>query len=101
MVERLAEDHANAQRLATSFMDLGLNVKPTKIETNIVFVDVHESVDGAKFVHLLRDRGVLVNPPNKSRIRFVTHFGVTKEDIDQTVLQVGKILKSISRSLSV
>jgi threonine aldolase len=95
MVERLTEDHANAKRLAAALMDLGINVSPPEIETNILFMDVPKFVNGTKFVQLLRDQGVLVNPPRKGCIRFVTHYGVTRDDIEKTVLQVSKILKSM------
>ena len=80
-VERLAEDHANARRLAEGLAGLpGVAVQPP--QTNIVFVDLApEKAAGA--VQRLRDAGVLAT--GLYRLRLVTHLDVSAGDIDRAV----------------
>lgn len=80
-VERLAEDHANARRLAEGLAGLdGVGVTPP--QTNIVFVDVAPA-KAAGLVERLKAAGVLCTGLN--RIRFVTHLDVSRDDIDRAV----------------
>jgi threonine aldolase len=80
-VERLAEDHANAQRLAQGLAGLGLEVEP--VQTNMVFVRVPPDCGPALASHL-ESCGVaaLVHPP---RLRLVTHLDVDAAGIDRAV----------------
>jgi threonine aldolase len=85
MVERLAEDHANARRLASLLADAGLQVDPPpeEVETNIVFAEVPQQIMGADaFVSALRLKGVVVNAPRGRRVRFMTHCDVSADDIE-------------------
>jgi len=80
-VERLAEDHANAERLAKGLAAVGLEVEP--VQTNMVFATVPgESVAGLR-AHL-EANGVraLVGGP---RLRLVTHLDVDRAAIDRAV----------------
>jgi threonine aldolase len=79
-VDRLAEDHANAQALAAGLAGLGLEVDP--VQTNMVFATVpKDSVAGLK--QHLEASGVvaLVSP----RLRLVTHHDVDRAAIDRAV----------------
>ena len=79
-VDRIAEDHANAERLAKGLAGVGLKVDP--VQTNMVFVAVpKESVPGLK--QHLEANGVaaLVGP----KLRLVTHLDVNAQDIDRAV----------------
>jgi threonine aldolase len=80
-VKRLADDHANARRLAEGLQGLpGVAVAPP--QTNIVFADLApERAAGA--VERLRERGVLCT--GLYRLRFATHLDVTRDDIDNAV----------------
>ena len=85
-VERLADDHALARRLAEGLAGLPeLMVEPP--QTNIVFVDLHgERAAGA--VARLRARGVLATGSlygQAQRLRFVTHLDVDAAGIDRTI----------------
>jgi len=78
-IERLAEDHANAERLAQGLGALGL---PALQHTNMVFVTPPaERVAG--LVEALRAQGVLVLPG--ARMRLVTHLDVDARDIERAV----------------
>ena len=80
-VDRLADDHANARRLADGLRGLpGVNVMPP--QTNIVFVDLApEKADGV--VARLKAAGVRCT--GLYRLRFVTHLDVGRDDIDRAV----------------
>jgi threonine aldolase len=86
-VERLAEDHANARRLAAGLADLGYPVEePT--ETNIVMFDVP---DPGAFLRGSRAAGVLINPVAGRRFRAVTHLDVGGRDIDEALARLAEL----------
>ncbi|MFN8557633.1 MAG: low-specificity L-threonine aldolase [Dehalococcoidia bacterium] len=72
MVDRMAEDHANARRLAEGLASIpGVVCDPSVVETNIIFYSVSGPA-ASGFVERLRGRGVLVGVN-----RMVTHYGIT------------------------
>ncbi|MGI8424711.1 MAG: low-specificity L-threonine aldolase [Chloroflexota bacterium] len=83
MVDRLGEDHANARRLAQGLAELpGLAVDVGAVDTNIVMLDVDvERVDPKVFVARLRERGVRIGSPYGGRIRLVTHYQISPDDV--------------------
>jgi len=85
-IERLAEDHANARRLAEGLAAIpGLVVDPSGVRTNIVFFDVAiPGVDAAAFADRLETLGVRVAPMGET-LRAVTSYEVSREDIDYAV----------------
>jgi threonine aldolase len=88
-VERLAEDHANAQTLAEGLRGLpGLEVEMP--QTNIVWVNVAAPLSG-RIVPALAELGVLAT--GTTRVRFVTHLDVTAADITKTVGVVRSIVE--------
>jgi threonine aldolase len=87
-VARLADDHANARRLAAGLADLGLTVDPPP-ETNIVFF----SAPARKFGLALRARGVLVNEASPGRYRAVTHLDVAGEDVAEALARIAAALR--------
>jgi threonine aldolase len=80
-VERLAEDHAKAKRLADGLQSLPcVTVQPP--QTNMVFVELaRERAAGA--VDRVRERGVLCTGPNP--LRLVTHLDVSADDIERAI----------------
>jgi threonine aldolase len=112
-IERLADDHANAKRLALALADMpGLSIDPDTVETNIVYFEVESlpasiakaevartsattaarSTTGppaatpAKFLcDGLKAEGVWILPVGPKRIRAVTHLDVTEADIDAAI----------------
>ncbi len=93
MVERLANDHANAQRLAQGLADIpGVRVAPETVESNILFFDVVD--DGGEsrnetFTRAAAAAGVLFSSGDTGAIRAVTHYGIGAEDIERT-LQISR-----------
>ncbi len=89
MVDRLADDHANAQRLAVGLAEIaGVRIAPETVESNILFFDVLAE-DGqscnAAFTRAAAGAGVLFSSGDTGAIRAVTHYGVSAADIDQTL----------------
>jgi len=83
-VERLAEDHALAKRLAEGLQGLpGLTIEPP--QTNIVFADLVGPKAATLMPHL-KSRGVLAT--GLYRLRFVTHLDVDAEGVDRAVAAV-------------
>jgi threonine aldolase len=86
-VDRLAEDHDNARRLARGLAQMpGIRLDPEKVATNIVIFDVAETGLGAhQVVERLAKAGVLVIAFGPTTVRAVTHLDVTATDIDRAL----------------
>ncbi|WP_339514199.1 low-specificity L-threonine aldolase [Pseudomonas sp. RL_15y_Pfl2_60] len=78
-VERLAQDHANAQALGEGLRELGYSVEP--VQTNMVYVQVGEQANSLK--SFLAERGVKLTAA--PRLRMVTHLDVSADDINQVL----------------
>ncbi len=82
---RLTEDHENAERLAAGLVDIeGLSV--TEPETNIVLVEPDEPI--GSFVERCAEVGVRCVEFGEERVRFCTHLGVDREDIETAIERV-------------
>jgi threonine aldolase len=92
-VQRLAEDHDNAHRLAEGLADLpGFEVE-MPIETNMVFVNVQcTGMMAADVAARLRQAGVGCSQPGPYRLRFVTHLDVDTEAIERAVATARVVL---------
>lgn len=95
MVSRLAEDHRNARTLALGLGSLdSLAIDMDTVQTNIVVVDVSGTgMDSEAFTRLLREAGVLVSTFGRNLVRFVTHYGITEEDIHGVLSTVEDVLR--------
>jgi threonine aldolase len=92
-VERLAEDHANAKRLAVGLAEIpAVAIDPHSIETNIVWFDVKGRLSAADAAVALRDHGILIGGYGRSRMRAVTHLDVSAEDIDRALSALRQVL---------
>jgi threonine aldolase len=95
MVERLAEDHANAKKLAKGLAQMpGISINPDHIHTNIIFFEITlEDMKPEKFVQQLDASGIRMLPVGAGKVRAVTHYQITSEDIDQTLDVISKVMK--------
>lgn len=84
MVDRLAEDHANARKLAEGLCRIdGLSIELELVKTNIVFIEVErEDMSPRSLSERLKAQGILILPAGPTRLRAVTNYHVTSEDID-------------------
>jgi len=87
MVNRLAEDHQSAKRLAEGLHHIDASLcDPKDVETNLVRVDVRKSGRrAAQWSADLKQKGVLVAPADVYVLRFVTHRHISAPDVDAAV----------------
>lgn len=78
-VQRLADDHANAQLLAEGLRQAGYSVEP--VQTNMVYVQMGERAEALKA--FAAERGIRLSAA--SRLRLVTHLDVDRGQIEQVV----------------
>jgi threonine aldolase len=90
-VERLAEDHARARRLAEGLEKLGLPVGPPP-ETNMVLFRVE---DAHGFLRETRARGLCIDPIAPGCFRAVTHLDLDDEDIEAALARAGEALVAL------
>jgi threonine aldolase len=78
-IERLADDHRNAQVIARAVADTpGLRLVPPEVETNLVWFRVDREAGTAKDVAAaLKERGVLVHISGPQTLRACTHLDVS------------------------
>jgi len=97
-IDRLAEDHANAQTLAAAIHDApGLQLDPPQVETNIVIFRVDERLGTAvEFAKRLDGRGVKVFAIAKQKIRAVTHLDVSGRHIEVAGQHLLDLVKQLS-----
>ena len=87
-IERIADDHARARRLADGLADAGLAVDPDRVETNFVQLDV-SPLTHAEAIGLLADHGVGLSATiHPGVLRAVTHLGVDDDDIDRALERI-------------
>jgi threonine aldolase len=100
-VERLAEDHANARRLADALADGGLPVAPDEVETNFVLLDASAlGLTVQEAAARLEGAGVLLSPAiRRGCLRAVTHLDVTSEDIERAIAGTLRALSPAAVSL--
>jgi threonine aldolase len=109
MIERLAEDHATARRLAEGLAALdgiespgGLaqpelgRLDPDRAVTNFVVFRLGAGRDRAAFLEALRSRGVLMVEYAHGTIRAVTHYGVTGADVERVIGACAEALREVS-----
>lgn len=91
-VARLADDHANARRLAEGLAAIdGLAVDPAEVRTNMVFLCLPPE-RAESLAAFLREREILI--AGRESIRLVTHVDVTAADIDRVVAACGDFFKN-------
>ena len=97
MVDRLAEDHENARRLAEGIAGIGgLSIEPAKVQTNIIYFELDEErMTPKELVAELNKTGVKLLAVGPRRLRAVTHYGISTEDIDLTVKTLSKVMKAV------
>ncbi len=95
MVDRLAEDHANARRLAEGLAEVaGLFVNLERVQTNIVYFDLLDrNLEPEHFLARLREQGVKILATGPRRFRAVTHYGIEAEDIEKALAAVRQVMK--------
>jgi threonine aldolase len=93
-VERLAEDHALARRLAEGLAELpGVKLDPADVETNIVFLEVTGALDAPAVVERLLAHGVRVGALGPRTLRAVTHLDVDTAGIERALAAARQVFR--------
>ena len=96
LVDRLREDHKNAQVLSEGLLELDVfDILP--VETNLIRLDVSRlGINASEFSSRLKDKGILANLTGQTGIRFVTYRGITHDDIEFALTQIENIISTIT-----
>ena len=95
MVDRLAEDHANARRLVAGLAQIpGFSVSPEKVPTNIVNFEFPPEV--SDFIIKIGERGVKFLSRGGQSVRAVTNRMVGAEDIEEALGRINQLVKEAS-----
>ncbi len=92
-IERMADDHMNARRLAEGLRPHEAFV-PNRPQTNIVVIDVARGTVGG-WLQAFRAAGVLAVPFGPTRIRMVTHIDVTAGDIEDAIGRINAAVAAV------
>lgn len=103
-VERLAEDHANARRLAEGLAGVtGVRIDPAAVQTNMVFFELDRGAGGGgvtgdpgAFCAALEEQGVRMMPMGPRRVRAVTHLDVGAAEIDRAIGVAAKVARALA-----
>lgn len=92
MVDRLADDHANARTLAEGLSELeGITCDLSRVQTNLVYFDL-DRMPAPRFTEECRKRGLLSDWIDVNRMRFVTHYGIEAADVQRTIAICEEVL---------
>ncbi|MCP4427155.1 MAG: threonine aldolase, partial [Chloroflexi bacterium] len=95
MVERLADDHARAQKIAQGLEQIpGIIVKPDMVKTNMVFFSLADNVSLTvkQVIDQLRERANIWLGSSHSGFRAVTHYWIGDNEIELFLEALAKIL---------
>jgi threonine aldolase len=93
-VKRLAEDHANARRLAEGLAKLpGVVLDSATVETNIVIFELRGALDADAAVEALLARGVRMGAMGPRSVRAVTHLDVSADQIERALEAARAVLR--------
>ena len=94
MVDRLAEDHANARVLAEGIHGLpGATVDLGAVQTNIVVIEIDRpDMTAAQFLSRMAEQGVKLTAFGGKKVRAVTHYGIERGDVERAVEVARKLL---------
>ena len=104
MIERMADDHVNARRLADGIANLPgvVRLDPARARTNFVFFELSNPALRMPFLDALAAEGVLmIDYPGGQRIRAVTHYGIETADVDAAIDATHRALATVGLAPSV
>jgi threonine aldolase len=98
-VDRLAEDHTRARRLAEGLAAAGLPVEPEATETNFVALDLASiGLDPDDAAARIAEQGVRVGRLRPGVLRIATYLGVTDDDVEEAVEIIPQALGVLARA---
>lgn len=96
---RLVEDHENARYLAERLEIIsGIEVKRDCLDINMVFFKVKDQkLRQLMTAENFAKENIIINPEENGLFRFVTHYYITREDIDRTIAYIIKMKEKIQK----
>ncbi len=94
MVDRLADDHANARLLSDGLPRIPNIMVTAPVPTNIVMFELAANVPGEELVREMDARGVRLSHRGGQRFRAVTHRMVTAEDVSDALERLSAYMKT-------
>src|SRR5258708_528331 len=92
MVDRLAEDHANARTLAEGLAEIkGIKLDLWRVQTNLVIFEV-DGISAGAFLDECLKRGLRADANGPTRVRFVTRYGIAAEDVQYALNVVTEVM---------
>ena len=92
MVDRLAEDHANARTLAEGLAEIkGIKLDLWRVQTNLVIFEI-DGISAAAFLDECKKRGLSADANGRNRVRFVTRYGIDAEDVQFALKVVSEVM---------
>lgn len=98
MIDRLAEDHENARALGEGIAKIeGLRVDLELVQTNMAYFEIEDQlgIDAPEFAKRMGDLGVRCLAVGPMRIRTVTYWGITRDDIDYALEVASKVASGV------
>ena len=91
---QLLEDHKNAKLLAEGIAQInGLTLDEKKVQTNIIYFGLNSlKLTGSQLVSKMENRGIKFFETSSNRFRLVTHYGITRDDIEKTLEVLDKMV---------
>jgi len=91
MIDRLADDHTNSKILSKGLSTIeGITTRES--QTNLLFVDIRGlGITSQKFKKDLAKNGIIVSSRWDTVFRFVTHYGIEKEDVEFVIETIAKL----------
>lgn len=95
MVDRLPEDHRRARRLAEGLAEIpGVAIELDTVQSNIVILKPDPArVSSAEFIAGMAEGGIKVSNYGLRGLRLVTHYQITDEDIEKTLVTAAAVLE--------
>jgi threonine aldolase len=91
MIDRLADDHANAKLLAEGLAEMpGVTINPMVVQTNIVIFEVQGGAPA--FLAAIAEKGILALPVGPERVRMITHHDIERGDVERALELIHSVL---------
>lgn len=93
MTKRLVDDHENAKYMAEKLSEIeGFHVYQELTQINMVFFKMDDfKINSEELVSHLLEKGIVINGEDNGMMRFVTHYYVSREDIDKVIDKIKNI----------
>lgn len=95
MLERIQEDHLTASELAEGLSSLqGISLDKGMPQTNMVFIalEMNANLSASQLSQKLSEKGIRVGILDESHLRLVTHYWITRKDVEDTIKSFREIL---------